>query len=203
MLGPDSLHLSVNPIFSYHPVVCVSFDNRLPKIRLDFSDIGSIHCILYRIFIIFKVCGNHLAVILRIVHVFILKELVATNLKIRLKVNRQQETTMDDQKWYGRKDLSKISVSIGRGYIEAEFGLWVSRRSGSVGIIGDNENWDKRMTLVPAEASADCRDLTRAKHRQKQFSGGRVKLRSMWLFFCLGWSDRRGIACLVCCIFIG
>jgi len=35
----------------------------------------------------------------------------------------------------------------------------VSRRSGSAGIIGNNENWDTRMTLVPAQAGADCRDI--------------------------------------------
>ena len=48
--------------------------------------------------------------------------------------------------------------------IMADFGLEGATKKRLVRFIGNNENWDKRMTLVPAEAGADCRDLTRAKH---------------------------------------
>ena len=44
----------------------------------------------------------------------------------------------------------------------------VPQRNGWYGFIGNNENWGKRMALVPAEACADCRDLTQAKHHRDE-----------------------------------
>jgi hypothetical protein len=45
-----------------------------------------------------------------------------------------------------------------------KFGLDGATKKRLVRFIGNNENWGKRMVLVPAEACADCRDLTQAKH---------------------------------------